>query len=45
MDLLKARARKDLEALTRDEPGQVLWRLCLHQPRLLLFGLRAFLHW
>ena len=45
MDLLNARARKDLEAHTRDEPGQVLWRLCLHQPRLLLFGLRAFLHW
>ncbi len=45
MDLLNPRARKDLEAHTRDEPGRVLWRLCLHQPRLLLFGLRAFLHW
>jgi flavin-dependent dehydrogenase len=43
VDLLNARARQDLEATTRDEPGQVLWRLCLHQPRLLLFGLRAFL--
>jgi flavin-dependent dehydrogenase len=43
VDLLNARACKDLEAHTRDEPGGVLWRLCLHQPRLLLLGLRAFL--
>ena len=43
MDLLNARARRDLEAYTRDEPSRVLWRLCLHQPRLLLFGLRALL--
>jgi flavin-dependent dehydrogenase len=43
VDLLNARARKDLEAHTRDEPGGVLWRLCLHQPRLLLLGLRALL--
>ena len=43
VDLLNARARKDLEAHTRDEPGRVLWNLCLHQPRLLLFGLRALL--
>jgi flavin-dependent dehydrogenase len=41
--LLNARTRKDLEGHTRDEPAGVLWRLCLHQPRLLLFGLRAFL--
>ncbi|PYV17422.1 MAG: hypothetical protein DMG21_08355 [Acidobacteria bacterium] len=45
VDLLNAHARKDLEAHTRDEPGRVLWRLCLHQPRLLLFGLRALFHW
>jgi hypothetical protein len=43
VDLLNARARRDLEAHTRDEPGRVLWRLSLHQPRLLLFGLRALL--
>ena len=43
VDLLSTRARKDLETYTRDEPGRVLWHLCLHQPRLLLFGLRAFL--
>ena len=43
VDLLNDRARRDLEAHTRDEPSRVLWRLGLHQPRLLLFGLRAFL--
>jgi flavin-dependent dehydrogenase len=43
VDLLNDRTRQDLEEHTRDEPGGVLWRLCLHQPRLLLFGLRAML--
>jgi flavin-dependent dehydrogenase len=43
VDLLNARTRQDLEKHTRDEPSGVLWRLCLHQPRLLLFGLRAVL--
>lgn len=43
VDLLNARTRKDLEGCTRDEPSEVLWRLCIHQPRLLLFGLRALL--
>lgn len=43
VDLLNTRARQDLEAHTRDEPGRVLWRLCLHQPRFLLLGLRALL--
>jgi flavin-dependent dehydrogenase len=43
VDLLNARTRQDLEEHTRDEPSGVLWRLCLHQPRLLLFGLRAML--
>jgi flavin-dependent dehydrogenase len=43
VDLLNAGARQELEAQTRDEPGRVLWRLCLHQPRLLLLGLRALL--
>jgi flavin-dependent dehydrogenase len=44
VDLLNARTRRDLEGHTRDEPGDVLWRLCIHQPRLLLFGLRVFLN-
>jgi len=44
VDLLNARARRDLEAHTRDEPGRVLWRLCLHQPRFLLMGLRALMN-
>lgn len=43
VDLLNARTRQDLEACTRDEPGRVLLRLCLHRPRLLLLGLRSFL--
>jgi len=43
VDLLNARARQDLEAHTRDEPGSLLLRICLHQPRLLLLGLRALL--
>jgi flavin-dependent dehydrogenase len=43
VDLLNVRVRKDLEAHTRDEPVGVLWRLCIHQPRFLLVGLRALL--
>ncbi len=43
VDLLSVRARHDLEIYTRDEPAQMLWRLCLHQPRFLLVALRAFL--
>jgi flavin-dependent dehydrogenase len=43
VDLLNDRARKDLEAHTRDEAGSLLLRICLHQPRLLLLGLRALL--
>ena len=43
VDLLNGRTRQDLEGHTRDEPAGLLWRLFLHQPRLLLFGLRAFL--
>jgi flavin-dependent dehydrogenase len=44
VDLLNASAHEDLEAHTRDEPGRMLWRLCLHQPRFLLLGLRAFVN-
>ena len=43
VDLLNTRTRHDLEAHTRDEPGGMLWRLCLHQPRFLLLGFRALL--
>lgn len=43
VDLLNTHARKDLEAHTRDEPGSLLFRICLHQPRLLLLGLRALI--
>lgn len=43
VDLLSARVRKDLEVHTRDDPRGVLWRLCVHQPRFLLVGLRALL--
>jgi flavin-dependent dehydrogenase len=43
VDLLNSRARHDLEAHTRDEPGSLLFRLCLHQPRMLLLGLRALM--
>lgn len=43
VDLLNTPARRDLEAYTRDEPGKLLLHLCLHQPRLLLLGLRALL--
>lgn len=43
VDLLNARTRADLESHTRDEPGRVLWRICLHQPRLLLLGLHALI--
>ena len=43
VDLLSARARRDLETYTRDEPGRVLWHLCLHQPRFLLFGIHSLL--
>jgi flavin-dependent dehydrogenase len=43
VDLLSAPAREDLETYTRDEPGRVLWHLCLDQPRFLLFGLHCLL--
>ena len=43
VDILNSRARRDLEAHTRDEPAGLLLRLCLHQPRMLLLGLRALM--
>jgi digeranylgeranylglycerophospholipid reductase len=43
IDLLDAKARALLGACTRDEAHQMLMRLCLRQPRLLLLAARAFL--
>ncbi len=43
VDLLNTRTRKDLEAHTRDEPGNLLFRIGLHQPRMLLLGVRALM--
>jgi flavin-dependent dehydrogenase len=43
VDLLNHRTRQDLEAHTRDEAASLLLRVCLHQPRMLLLGLRALL--
>jgi flavin-dependent dehydrogenase len=43
VDLINATVRPDLEVCTRDEPGKMLFRLCLHEPRLLLMGIRSLL--
>jgi flavin-dependent dehydrogenase len=43
VDLLNVPTRKALGASTRDEPDELLWRLCLQQPRILLLALRALL--
>jgi hypothetical protein len=43
VDLLNDSARGDLESYTRDEPTKLLLRVCLHQPRFLLLGLRAMI--
>jgi digeranylgeranylglycerophospholipid reductase len=43
VDLLNAAVRQDLELYTRDEPSRMLWRLCLHEPRLMLMGVRNLL--
>lgn len=43
VDLLNRPARRDLEVYTRDELGRILFNLCLHQPRLLLLGLRGLI--
>ena len=34
---------RTLEAHTRDESRRLLFRVCLHQPRLVLLGLRALM--
>jgi flavin-dependent dehydrogenase len=43
VDLLNGSVRRDLRQYTRDEPGSLLWRLSVHQPRLLLLVLRALM--
>jgi len=42
-DFLNGTARRVLGFYNRDEAGQMLWRLCLRQPRLLLMALRWML--
>lgn len=41
VDLLNEPAKQSLGEYTRDEAWKILWRLCLHQPRVLLLGLRG----
>ena len=43
VDLLNAPAIQSLGEYSRDEAWRILWRICLHQPRLLLLGLRGLL--
>jgi flavin-dependent dehydrogenase len=43
VDLLNDSAKKSLGESTRDEAWQLLWRVCLRQPRLVLLGLRGLL--
>ncbi len=43
VDLLNASARRSLSLYTRDAAAQVLWHICLSQPRLLLLALRGWL--
>jgi len=40
-DVLDRSTQRLLSAHTRDDVTTVLWRLCLHQPRLLVLGVRA----
>ena len=41
LDVLTPRVKRVLRADTRDEPGRVVFRLSLAQPRLLLLALRT----
>jgi flavin-dependent dehydrogenase len=43
VDLLNDPAKKSLGEYSRDEAWKMLWRVCLHQPRLVLLGLRGLL--
>jgi flavin-dependent dehydrogenase len=43
VDLLNNGAKQSLARYSRDEAWKLLWRVCLHQPRLALLGLRGLL--
>lgn len=43
VDMLSETAKQPLVDYSRDEAWQILWRVCLRQPRLLLLGLRGML--
>jgi digeranylgeranylglycerophospholipid reductase len=43
VDMLNDSAKKPLGEYHRDEAWKILWRICLRQPRLLLYGLRGLL--
>jgi digeranylgeranylglycerophospholipid reductase len=43
VDLLNNGAKQSLAQYSRDEAWKLLWRVCLHQPRLALLGLRGLL--
>ena len=43
VDLLHDSAKESLAASSRDEAWKLLWRVCAHQPKLILLGLRGLL--
>jgi flavin-dependent dehydrogenase len=43
VDLMNMATRRTLSVHTRDEAAKVLWNIALHQPRLVLHGLRGLL--
>jgi len=43
VDLLNDSAKESLGRCSRDEAWKLLWRVCLHQPRLILLGLRGLM--
>lgn len=43
VDLLNDPAKESLGESTRDDAWQLLWRVCMRQPRLVLLGLRGLL--
>ncbi len=43
VDLLNDPAKQSLSEYSRDEAWKVLWHVCLHQPKLVLLGIRGLL--
>jgi flavin-dependent dehydrogenase len=43
VDSLNLPAKRSLSEFSRDEALKLLWRVCVHQPRLILMGLRGLL--